>query len=168
MAQMQAIVAQVPGMLRDFRQTRLSAIRPVQEFFDVQKVSRPQDLNDATRRISHNTRHFGGNYSLVVALVSVYALITNPLLIIAIGFLFGGFVGINKFVPEPSVSGDSGPVTQKQAYTVLFVVGIPLLWLASPVSTIAYVVGLSAIVILGHASMLEPGVESEYGNIETV
>lgn len=123
MAQMQAIVAQVPGMLRDFRvssrdgmkmrggtaagtdteqgqqrgadygefsvpssttncfppslalaknfqQTRLSAIRPVQEFFDVQKVSRPQDLNDATRRISHNTRHFGGNYSLVGAWLS--------------------------------------------------------------------------------------------------
>lgn len=125
-------------------------------------------------------------FPLPVALVSVYALITNPLLIIAIGFLFGGFVGINKFggsagsskklrhadaadalvsphraVPEPSVNGDSGPVTQKQAYTVLFVVGIPLLWLASPVSTIAYVVGLSAIVILGHASMLEPGVVSD-------
>lgn len=29
------------------------------------RVSRPNDLNEATRRISHNARYFGGNYSMV-------------------------------------------------------------------------------------------------------
>ncbi|KAK9899344.1 prenylated rab acceptor PRA1 [Cystobasidium minutum MCA 4210] len=170
-AQVQALIAQAPGALRDFRdfqQTRLSALRPPQEFFDVQRVSRPQDLNEATRRISHNTRYFGGNYSLVVALLAVYALLTNPLLLIAIGFLSGGFIAINKFAPEPSATGESGPVTQKSLYTGLFVIGIPLLWLAAPLSTIFWIVGASSVLILGHASMLEPGVESEYGSVETV
>lgn len=32
-----------------------------------------------------------------VAALAVYALLTNPLLLIAIGFLSGGFVAINKF-----------------------------------------------------------------------
>lgn len=32
-----------------------------------------------------------------VALLAVYALLTNPLLLIAIGFLSGGFIAINKF-----------------------------------------------------------------------
>lgn len=59
-------------LLKEFQQTRLSALRPPQEFFDVQRVSRPQDLNDATRRISHNTRYFGGNYSLVGTLNNVH------------------------------------------------------------------------------------------------
>jgi predicted membrane metal-binding protein len=37
------------------------------------------------------------NSHLSVALLAVYALLTNPLLLIAIGFLSGGFVAINKF-----------------------------------------------------------------------
>jgi len=169
MAQVQALVQNLPGALKHFRQTRLSAIRPVQEFFDVHRVSRPSDLNDATRRISHNARYFGGNYSLVVALLAVYALLTNPLLLIAIGFLAGGFTAINKFAPEPAAPGDPAPpVTQKSLYTGLFVIGIPLLWIAAPLSTVFWIVGASSVLILGHASMLEPGVESEYGSVETV
>ena len=34
---------------------------------------------------------------ITVAALAVYALLTNPLLLIAIGFLSGGFVAINKF-----------------------------------------------------------------------
>lgn len=139
------------------------------------------------------------HHPLIVALLAVYALLTNPLLLIAIGFLSGGFIAINKFgelglmhstcirglccrassavhvltsaflvffvaqtAPEPSVTGEpSGPVTQKSLYTGLFVIGIPLLWLAAPLSTIFWIVGASSVLILGHASMLEPGVVSE-------
>ncbi|CAD6569201.1 MAG: hypothetical protein CYPHOPRED_003129 [Cyphobasidiales sp. Tagirdzhanova-0007] len=181
MAQVQALVQNMPGMLRDFRdfqQTRLSALRPAQEFFDVHRVSRPNDLNVATHRISHNTRYFGGNYSLVVAGLAVYALLTNPLLLIAIGFLAGGFAAINRFVrfasaaPEPAAPGEPAPpVTQKSLYTGLFVIGLPMLWFAAPLSTVFWIVGASSVLILGHASLLEPGVrlqESEYGSVEGV
>jgi hypothetical protein len=43
-----------------------------------------------------------------------------------------------------------------------------LLWLASPVSTFFWLVGSSAILILGHACLMEPGVESEYTGVEGV
>lgn len=38
-----------------------------------------------------------GNYGLIIAVLAVYALISNPLLLIALGFLVGGFAVINKW-----------------------------------------------------------------------
>ncbi|KAF8919852.1 prenylated rab acceptor PRA1 [Mucidula mucida] len=155
----------VTDTIKSFRETRLSAIRSPAEFFDYQRISRPADLNTATQRISYNTRYFSGNYGLIIAILAVYALISNPLLLIALGFLVGGFAAINRFAPDPVQFGDT-VVTQKHLYTGLFVIGLPLLWLASPVMTFFWLVGASGVVILGHASFIEPGVESEYAAVE--
>lgn len=97
-------------------------------------------------------------------------------------------------------------IDQKKLYTGLFVIGtlerassylqstdlgsspgIPLLWFAAPLSTFFWLVGSSSVLIMGHASLMEPGLEryvdsaaigicaltlgcsgSEYGNVETV
>jgi len=67
--------------------------------------------------------------------------------------------------PEPMQVGEH-VVTQKSLYTVLFVVEIPLLWWGSPFGTLFYIIGASALVILAHASLMEPGVESEYSAVE--
>lgn len=67
--------------------------------------------------------------------------------------------------PEPMQVGEH-VVTQKSLYTGLFVIGIPLLWFASPLSTIFWIVGASGILILGHASLMEPGIESEYAQVQ--
>jgi hypothetical protein len=56
-------------------------------------------------------------------------------------------------------------ITQKSLYTGLFVIGIPLLALSSPIWTFFWLVGASSVVILGHASMIEPGIESEYAAV---
>jgi PRA1 family protein 1 len=57
-------------------------------------------------------------------------------------------------------------VTQKSLYTGLFVIGIPLLWLAGPFSAIFWLVGASSVLILSHASLMEPGIESEYASVQ--
>ncbi|WVF67283.1 hypothetical protein IAT40_002032 [Kwoniella sp. CBS 6097] len=160
-------LSRVGDFARNFRETRLSTLKTPQEFFDHRQLSRPADMNEATTRITYNTRHFSGNYLLVIGVLAVYALLTNPLLLIALGFLAGGFAAINKFAPEPVQVGNQ-VVTQKSLYTALFVIGIPLLWFASPVSTFFWLVGSSAILILGHAVLMEPGVESEYQGVEGV
>ncbi|OXG43133.1 hypothetical protein C359_01524 [Cryptococcus neoformans Bt120] len=149
------------------QETRLSTLKPPQEFFDHRQLSRPKNMNEATSRVTYNTRHYSGNYLIVIAILAVYALITNPLLLIALAFLAGGFAAINKFAPEPMQVGDH-IITQKSLYTALFVIGLPLLWFASPVSTFFWLVGSSAVLILGHAVLMEPGVESEYAGIEQV
>ncbi|KAJ7703012.1 prenylated rab acceptor PRA1 [Mycena rosella] len=155
----------VTDSLRSFREARLSALRTPVEFFDVQRISRPADLNTATSRISYNTRYFSGNYLLIIILLGIYALISNLWLFGALVFLVGGFALINRFAPEPTQVGDY-VVTQKSLYITLFCVGIPLLIFSGPLGTLFWVVGASGIVIIAHACMIEPGVESEYASVE--
>lgn len=158
------VLLRVTDTVKSFRETRLSALRPVGEFFDHHRISKPADLNTATSRVSYNTRYFSGNYGVIVGVLAVYALITNPLLLISLGFLIGGFAAINKFAPEPMQVGEH-VVTQKSLYTGLFVVGVPLLWFSSPLGTFFWLVGASSFLILGHASLMEPGIESEYTSV---
>jgi len=133
----------------------------------MQRVSRPADLNVATQRITYNTRFFSGNYIVIILILAIYSLLTNPLLLIAIGFLVGGFAAINRFIPEPVAFGDT-IVTQKTLYTALFCIGLPILWFAAPIATFFWLVGSSSVLIVGHAALMEPGVESEYGSVQTV
>ncbi|KIK67224.1 hypothetical protein GYMLUDRAFT_155708 [Collybiopsis luxurians FD-317 M1] len=158
-------LVRVSDTIKSFRETRLSAIRPPTEFFDYQRISRPADFNQATQRITYNTRYFSGNYVLIIAILAIYALLSNPLLLIALGFLVVGFIAINRFGPEPVQMGEH-TITQKHLYTALFVIGLPLLFFASPVLTFFWLVGASGVVILGHASFIEPGIESEYATVQ--
>ena len=57
-------------------------------------------------------------------------------------------------------------MTQKHLYTGLFVIGIPMLWWAGPFSTVFWLAGASGFLIIGHASFLEPGVESDYAAVQ--
>ena len=57
-------------------------------------------------------------------------------------------------------------ITQKTLYIGLFVIGIPLLLFSSPLGTFFWLVGASAFVILFHACLMEPGIESEYASVE--
>lgn len=75
-------------------------------------------------------------------------------------------------------------ITQKGLYGVLVVVGLVLFWIAAPLSIVGllsvekcvltnqsqlfWLVGSSTILILGHAALIEPGVESEYAPVEEV
>ncbi|WFC95616.1 Prenylated Rab acceptor 1 [Malassezia brasiliensis] len=167
MAQVLDYALQVRDRFKDFRETRLSTVRPLNEFVDYHRISRPRDTNEAVQRLTYNTRHFSGNYAVVIVLLAVYGLIMAPLLIVAVGILVGGFAAINRFAPEPMQVGNH-VVTQKGLYTALFVVGIVLLWFANPFSFVFWLVGSSAILILGHAAFIEPPVSSEYAGVETV
>jgi hypothetical protein len=57
-------------------------------------------------------------------------------------------------------------VTRKNLFTALFVIGLPLLWISSPILTFFWLVGASSVIILGHAVFLEPGIESEYTQVQ--
>jgi hypothetical protein len=155
----------VPERIKSLRQERLSSFRPLSEFFDHQRISRPQDTNEAFQRITYNTRHFSGNYAVLVALLTVYGIINDLLLLFSIFFLVVGFWAINRFAPEPMQVGEH-VITQKSLYTGLFLFGIPLLWFASPFGFMFWLVGSSAFLILGHAAFIEPPVSSEYTGVE--
>ncbi|KAF8332700.1 prenylated rab acceptor PRA1 [Cantharellus anzutake] len=150
---------------KNFRETRLSTLRPASEFFNHRQLSRPTDSNQAFERITYNTRYFAGNYFLVVAILALYAVLTNKWLLIAIAFIVCGFTAINRLAPEPRQVGDY-IITQKGLYIGLFGVGTVLLWLAAPISTFFWIIGASVFLILFHACLIEPGVESEYAAVQ--
>ncbi|SGZ27018.1 BQ5605_C025g10027 [Microbotryum silenes-dioicae] len=209
----QALINRLPDAIQQFRQERLSMLRPPQEFFDISRVNRPADMGVASQRISYNTKHFSyvvrvggqrrleklhfgwlncvwdsfttrGNYIVLILLLAIYSLLTNPLLLIAIGFLAGvrfsspqydfggknpelinrfsavqGFIGITRFITEPvEIAGTV--ITPKTCYTALLIIGIPIQFF--------WLVGSSSVLILAHAAIMEPGVESEYGSVQTV
>lgn len=158
---------QLPERVRALRETRLASLRPLGEFADYHRVSRPRDTNEAIQRITYNTRHFAANYALIILVLSVYGLVTAPLLLVAMVVLVGGFVAINRFAPEPMQVGDH-VITQKGLYVALLVVGVVLLWFAQPFALIFWIVSSSALLILFHAAFIEPPVASEYAGIETV
>ena len=95
------------------------------------------------------------------------ASLSDPLLLIALFILVGGFAAINRFAPEPMQVGNH-LVTQKSLYAILVVVVLVLLWFAQPFALIFWLVGSSALLILGHAAFIEPPVSSEYAGVESV
>lgn len=151
--------------LKSFKENRLSNLRSPREFFNTHQVSKPADLNQTLSRITYNTRYFSGNYGIIVAMLTVYAFLTNPLVIIAIAWFVVGFAAINRFGPEPMQVGEH-TVSQTALYTGLFVIGLPVLWWSSPLGTLFWIVGASSILVLTHACLMEPGLESEYGTVE--
>jgi len=73
---------------------------------------------------------------------------------------------INKFGPTEPIQFGSVVITQQLLYTALFVIGLPMLWIASPFMTFFWLVGASSCLILAHAALMEPGVESEYATVQ--
>ncbi|KAF9482157.1 prenylated rab acceptor PRA1 [Pholiota conissans] len=159
------VLLKVTDTVRNLRETKLSGLRPLSEFFDYQRLSKPADLNQATTRISYNTRYFSGNYLLIVVLLAIYAVFMNYWLLISLAFLVGGFALINKYAPEATQFGEH-TITQKHLYAGLFIIGIPLFFWAGPFATFFSVVFCSGLCIFVHAAILEPGVESDYAAIQ--
>jgi len=158
-------VSRANEIVKNFRETRLNTLRPASEFFNPRQLSRPTDSNQVIERITYNTRYFAGNYIIVVGILALYAILTNYWLLIAIAFLVGGFAAINRLAPEPRQVGDY-IITQKGLYIGLLVIGIPLLWISAPIWTFFWIVGASVVLILFHACLIEPGVESEYAAVQ--
>ena len=95
------------------------------------------------------------------------ASLSDPLLLIALFILVGGFAAINRFAPEPMQVGNH-LVTQKSLYAILVVVVLVLLWFAQPCAMCCWRVGCRAMLILGDAAFIEPPVSSEYAGVESV
>ncbi|TRX96702.1 hypothetical protein FHL15_002368 [Xylaria flabelliformis] len=77
-----------------FRNTSLSSrfanMKPIGEFLDFKRFSKPANFGEVQSRVNYNLSTFSSNYAVVFVLLSIYALITNPLLLFDIILLAGG------------------------------------------------------------------------------
>ncbi|KAI1775563.1 PRA1-domain-containing protein [Hypoxylon cercidicola] len=103
-----------------FRNTSLSSrfanMRPVSEFLDFKRFSKPANFGEVQSRVNYNLGTFSSNYALVFVLLSIYALITNPLLLFDIVLLIAGLWLLGRLNGQDLIIG-TFHATSSQMYT---------------------------------------------------
>ncbi|KAI1383526.1 PRA1 family protein-domain-containing protein [Hypoxylon trugodes] len=127
-----------------FRNTSLSSrfanMRPVGEFLDFKRLSKPANFSEVQSRVNYNLGTFSSNYALVFVLLSIYALITNPLLLFDLVLLIGGMWLLGRLGGQDLTIG-TFHATSSQLYTGLLVTCGLLFLIASPFSTVLWLIG---------------------------
>lgn len=139
-------------------QSKLSTVRPPQEFFNFKNFSKPQTFAELQSRVSYNVKYYQTNYGIIVGALSIYSLLTNMLLLFVISLVVASVAGISRLRGEDWVT-PVGTFKASQLYTALTCVALPLGFLASPFTTILWLVGASAVTVVGHASFMEKPIQ---------
>ncbi|KAI9313253.1 PRA1 family protein-domain-containing protein [Dichotomocladium elegans] len=150
------------GFLKKLRQEKLSNLRPLSDFFDKNRISFTTSFSEITKRWNYNLQYFGANYLLIVLGLSIYAVVTNWWLLFTIAFIFGGFYFISRRGEGPLTIGGTA-VSSSTLYGAYCGGSLILLLFSGATGTIFWIIGAAALVVLGHAALLEPGLEGEFG-----
>lgn len=141
--------------------SRLANLRPISEFLDVKRVSKPANFAEVQSRLNYNLSYFASNYIVVFCMLSIYSLLTNWLLLFVIILVTGGLYGIGKLEGRDLDIGIFR-ATSSQLYTALLIVAVPLgLW-ASPFATVLWLIGATGVTVLGHAALMEKPIEDAF------
>ncbi|KAH7023372.1 prenylated rab acceptor 1 [Ilyonectria destructans] len=140
---------------------RFSNLRPVSEFFDFKRVSKPANFAEAQSRVNYNLSHFSSNYAVVFVMLSIYALLTNWLLMFDIIFVVAGLFVIGRLEGRDLEIG-TFRATTSQLYTGIIVISVPLGLIASPFSTLLWLIGASGVTILGHAALMDKPIDEAF------
>ncbi|KAI8297636.1 Prenylated Rab acceptor 1 [Colletotrichum sp. SAR11_59] len=104
---------------------RFANLRPVGEFFDMKRLSKPGNFGEVQSRWNYNLSYFSSNYSVVFLMLSIYALLTNWLLLFDIIFVVAGMFLIGKLDGRDLEIGTFRASTS-QLWTGLLVIAIPV------------------------------------------
>ncbi|EQB44740.1 hypothetical protein CGLO_16477 [Colletotrichum gloeosporioides Cg-14] len=140
---------------------RFANLRPVGEFFDMKRLSKPGNFGEVQSRWNYNLSYFSSNYSVVFLMLSIYALLTNWLLLFDIIFVVAGMFLIGKLDGRDLEIGTFRASTS-QLWTGLLVIAIPVGLFASPFSTLLWLIGASGVVILGHAAFMDKPIDEAF------
>lgn len=140
---------------------RFSNLKPISEFLDFKRLSKPANFGEAQSRVNYNLSHYSSNYAVVFAMLSIYALLTNWLLLFDIILVVCGMFIIGRLDGRDLAIGNFR-ATSSQLYTGLLIVAIPLGLIASPFSTLMWLIGASGVTILGHASFMDKPIDEAF------
>ena len=140
---------------------RLSNLRPVSEFLDFKRLSKPANFAEAQSRVNYNLAHFSSNYVVVFAMLSLYALFTNWVLLFDLILIIFGLWFIGRLEGRDLEIG-TFRATSSQLYTGLLIVTVPLGLFASPFSTLLWLIGATGVTVLGHASFMDKPIDEAF------
>ncbi|GAM84856.1 hypothetical protein ANO11243_028580 [Dothideomycetidae sp. 11243] len=149
------------GMRTQSLTSRFSNLKPISDFLDIKRISKPANFSEAQGRVNYNLSYFSSNYMVVFVMLSIYTLLTNLLLFFDILLIIGGMWGIGKLQGRDL---DLGFVraTVSQLYTALICISVPLGFIANPFSAGLWLIGASGVCILGHAAFMDKPIESAF------
>ncbi|KAK1827176.1 prenylated rab acceptor 1 [Podospora conica] len=149
------------GLRSGTMSTRFANLRPLTEFFDFKRLSKPEDFGVMQSRVNYNLGHFSSNYSAVFVMLCIYALLTNPALLFTIVFVTVGMWVIGKLDGRDLELGPHR-FTTSQLYTGLYVIAIPVGLYSSPWRTVLWLIGASGVLIIGHAAMMDKPIDEAF------
>ena len=141
--------------------TRFSNLKPISEFLDLKRLSKPANFGEVQSRVNYNLGYFSSNYAVVFAMLSIYSLLTNWLLLFVIILVVGGMWGIGKLQGQDLDVGVFR-ATSSQLYTGLLIIAVPLGIISSPISTLLWLIGASGVTIVGHASFMDKPIDEAF------
>lgn len=141
--------------------SRFANLRPVSEFLDLKRLSKPANFADVQSRVNYNLGYFSSNYAVLFVMLSIYSLLTNLVLLFVIVLVVGGMYGIGRLQGQDLDVGFARATTS-QLYTGLLVVAVPLGFWASPISTALWLIGATGVSVLGHASFMDRPIENAF------
>ncbi|EEP82978.1 conserved hypothetical protein [Uncinocarpus reesii 1704] len=146
--------------------SRFANLKPVSEFLDVKRISKPANFGEMQSRLNYNLSYFSSNYIVVFIMLSIYSLLTNLLLLFVILLVIGGTYGIGKLEGRDLDVGVFRATTS-QLYTGLLIVAVPLgLW-ASPLGAALWLIGATGVTVLGHAAFMDKPIENAFSEEAT-
>ena len=141
--------------------TRFANLKPISEFLDLKRLSKPANFGEVQSRVNYNLGYFSSNYAAVAVMLAIYSLLTNLTLLFDIIFLAVGLFGIKKLEGRDLELGFTRATTS-QLYTGLLIITVPLFIWASPISTALWLVGATGVTILGHASFMDKPIDPAF------
>jgi hypothetical protein len=141
--------------------SRFANLRPISEFLDLKRISKPANFGEVQSRVNYNLSYFSSNYAAVFVMLSIYSLLTNPILLFVIVFVSAGLWGIGKLDGRDLELGFARFNTS-QLYTGLLLVGIPLGFWASPITTALWLIGATGVTVFGHAAFMDKPIENAF------
>lgn len=103
--------------------TRFANLRPISEFLDIKRISKPADFAMVQNRVNYNLSYFSSNYAAVFVMLSIYSLLTNLTLFFALMLIIGGMYGIGKLEGRDLDVGFAR-ASVSQLYTGLFIISV--------------------------------------------
>jgi len=140
---------------------RFSNLKPLSEFFAIQRLSKPNNFAEVQARVNYNLGYFSSNYAVVFVMLSIYSLLTNLWLLFDIILVVGGMWSIGKLGGNDLEIGTL-KATTSQLYTGLACIAVPVAFISSPISTFLWLIGATGVTILGHASLMDRPIENAF------
>ncbi|XP_032236125.1 prenylated Rab acceptor protein 1 [Nematostella vectensis] len=131
------------------------SLKPWGEFVNTGKFSKPKSAAELGRRVMKNLEVYQSNYTLVVLLLTVYCVVTTPLLLVAISVAGGGCWYLTYKMEGKKIKMFGREFSVIEQYGIIALLCLPLLFLASAGSAVFWIIGASVFIILLHASFLD-------------